>query len=125
MCYKSGVQCSLCGRRLVRTIIETSLFTGGPFRGTICRNSTIAKERLTMSLIRTRSMMMIALVATMALWGCGQKSGYKTAEVASKRLGDTKSEVVAAKTQISDTVASLNGLVNNPQPDLRPQFEKF
>jgi len=77
---------------------------------------------LGMTCLRNVAMVMLALGLSV---GCAQKSGYKTAEVASKRLGDTKSEVVSAKTQISDTVAALNSLVNNPQMDLRPQFQKF
>lgn len=72
----------------------------------------------------TRSSCFVLLLTAVTLGGCAS-TGYEKAEVTSRRIDDSRKELVSAKAKINDTVTSLNDLVNNPQPDLRPQYKKF
>ncbi len=66
----------------------------------------------------------VLFAAVLLLTGCATR-GYQTAETANKSMLDVKSELVAAKSTISKSVIALNDLVNNPKPDLKPQYEAF
>lgn len=68
----------------------------------------------------------LTLLLISAGTGCSStKTSSDRAEIASRRLADTRRELVAARQEVVSTVAALDALVNNPQTDLRPQFQRF
>lgn len=56
--------------------------------------------------------------------GCAT-SGYKTSERTAATLQSLASRIETTGAQMDIAVTELNNMVNNPQPDLRPQFERF
>jgi hypothetical protein len=65
-------------------------------------------------------------VAVLALGWVGCSSpGYRQGESTAKSLQSLATRLEATGTQLNIAVTELNGLVNNPQPDLRPQFNRF
>lgn len=56
--------------------------------------------------------------------GCAS-SGYRKGEQTASSLQGSAKRIEAAAQQLQQAVVALNDLVNNPQPDLRPQFKKF
>ena len=56
--------------------------------------------------------------------GCAS-SGYRKSEQTAASLQSSANKIERAALQLHLAVATLNDLVNNPQPDLRPQFRKF
>lgn len=60
----------------------------------------------------------------LAVAGCAT-SGYRTNERTASTLESLASRIELAGAQMDIAVTELNNLVNNPQPDLRPQFNRF
>jgi hypothetical protein len=60
----------------------------------------------------------------MCFVGCAT-SGYRTSERTASTLQSLASRIELAGTQMDIAVTELNNLINNPQPDLRPQFDRF
>ena len=58
------------------------------------------------------------------LAGCAT-SGYRTSEQTAATLQALAAKIEGAGTQMDIAVTELNNLVNSPQPDLRPQFDRF
>jgi hypothetical protein len=58
------------------------------------------------------------------LAGCAT-SGYRTSERTAATLQALAAKIEGAGTQMDIAVTELNNLVNSPQPDLRPQFNRF
>lgn len=66
-----------------------------------------------------------ALVAALAvLAGCASHN-YDQGTATAAGLQASADKIAAADGQLDATLAALNDLVNNPQPDLRPQYNKF
>jgi SMC interacting uncharacterized protein involved in chromosome segregation len=59
-----------------------------------------------------------------ALTGCA-KRGYHAGERTATNLQTLATRIEAAGRQMDIAVTELDGLVTNPQPDLRPQFDRF
>ena len=67
----------------------------------------------------------LAIVAALAvLAGCASHN-YDQGTATADGLQVSADKVAAADGQLDATLAALNDLVNNPQPDLRPQYKKF
>jgi len=58
------------------------------------------------------------------LAGCAT-SGYQTNERTATTLETLANRIQLAGAQMDLAVTELNNLINNPQPDLRPQFNRF
>jgi hypothetical protein len=56
--------------------------------------------------------------------GCSSP-GYRQSESTAKTLQSLATRLESTGTELNIAVTELNGLVNNPQPDLRPQFDRF
>ncbi len=56
--------------------------------------------------------------------GCAS-SGYRTSESTVSTLQFLANKIEDAGKQMDISVTELNSLINNPQPDLRPQFDRF
>jgi hypothetical protein len=56
--------------------------------------------------------------------GCSNP-GYRESESTAKTLQSLATRLESTGTELNIAVTELNGLVNNPQPDLRPQFDRF
>ena len=56
--------------------------------------------------------------------GCAS-SGYRTSESTVSTLQSLANKIEEAGKQMDASVTELNSLINNPQPDLRPQFDRF
>lgn len=67
-------------------------------------------------------MVLVGLLVGLA--GCAT-SGYRASERTAASLQALATKIEAAGTQMDIAVTELNNLVNNPQPDLRPQYERF
>lgn len=65
-------------------------------------------------------------VATLAILagGCASQ-GYHKSDAAADSLQNAAVQVDGEKIAIDSTVATLNDLINNPAPDLKPQFERY
>lgn len=64
------------------------------------------------------------LACGVILNGCAS-AGYEKSDVAADTLQDASTQVYAESIAIDATVATLNDLIDNPAPDLKPQFDKF
>lgn len=76
----------------------------------------------------TATAMMLTLgFAGSALSGCAATagSGYERAGSTSESLTVVREEIAEAKPKVSETVNTLENLVNRPAADLKPQFEEF
>jgi hypothetical protein len=62
--------------------------------------------------------------AGMLLSGCASKS-YDKAAATGTALQTTAAQIYQGNAQLTLALASLNNLVERPQADLRPQFDKF
>lgn len=69
-----------------------------------------------------RGLTLIVLTAT--LLGCASSGPKRNASMASS-VETSAARLERVGLNLDATLASLNDLVNNPQPDLRPQFKKF
>lgn len=67
---------------------------------------------------------LILLSVLLAFAGCAT-SGYKTNEKTASTLEALAGRIELAGAQMDIAVTELNNLVNNPQADLRPQFNRF
>jgi hypothetical protein len=56
--------------------------------------------------------------------GCSSP-GYRESESTAKTLQSLAMRLESTGAELNVAVTELNGLVNNPQPDLRPQFDRF
>jgi len=65
-----------------------------------------------------------AAVAAALLAGCAT-SGYESGNKTATNIQKAANKISAFNGQVDTTLASLNDLVNNPKPDLRPQFKSF
>jgi hypothetical protein len=63
-------------------------------------------------------------VLVIALTGC-VSHGYNKESATGANLRDSSSRITATQKKLDDTIGSLNELVNNTHPDLRPQYQKF
>ena len=61
---------------------------------------------------------------TLLIAGCAS-SGYRTSESTASTLQSLATRIESAGAQMDIAVTELNSLVNNSQPDLRPQFDRF
>lgn len=67
----------------------------------------------------------LLLVGMFALiTGCASR-GYHTGERTATTLQSLATRIEMAGRQMDIAVTELDGLVNSPQPDLRPQFDRF
>ncbi len=64
------------------------------------------------------------VAATVLLAGCASHP-YDQGNITAADIQSTADRLAALPGQIDKTMASLNDLVQNPQPDLRPQYELF
>ena len=79
--------------------------------------------------MKTRSLykfISVALLTGFAILiaGCAS-SGYRTSESTVSTLQSLATRIEGTGTQMDIAVTELNSLVHNPQPDLRPQFDRF
>jgi hypothetical protein len=78
--------------------------------------------------MKTTRINLIALTLTaglaLALAGCAS-SGYQKGTKTGANIQDAANRIGALSGRVDQTVAALNDLVGNPQPDLRPQFKTF
>jgi len=65
----------------------------------------------------------ICSAMTLIMWGCA--SPYRQGDSASVSLHNAATEIRAESAAINVTLASLDNLVNNPGPDLKPQFARY
>jgi len=65
------------------------------------------------------------ICSAVALIICGCASTYRQGDAASTSLHKAAMEIRAESGAIDLTLASLENLVNNPGPDLRPQFARY
>jgi len=63
-------------------------------------------------------------MAVLAICGCAS-TNYQRADAASDSLHRAAMEIRAESSAIDVTLASLDNLVNQPQPDLKPQFARY
>jgi len=74
-------------------------------------------------LIKLTSVLLLVGVLAGAT-GCA-KRGYQTNERTAVNLQSLATRIETAGRQMDMAVTELDGLVNSPQPDLRPQFDRF
>jgi len=77
----------------------------------------------TMQLYRT-AYAGLAIGLAVLVAGCAS-SGYRKSAQTASSLESSASQIERAGQQLQQAVVTLNDLVNNPQPDLRPQFKEF
>jgi hypothetical protein len=63
--------------------------------------------------------------SVVALILCGCASTYREGDAASASLHKAAAEIRTESAAIDGTLASLDSLVNNPGPDLKPQFARY
>lgn len=66
----------------------------------------------------------VCLAFALILGGCASSDHYK-GEAVVEGLQQAADRIAKAQTTRIATMAALNDLMDNPQPDLRPQFKKF
>jgi hypothetical protein len=74
--------------------------------------------------IRIVSRVGATLAATLFLAGC-TSTGYDRGNITAANIQATSDRIAALPVQLDQTMESLNDLVNNPQSDLRPQYQQF
>lgn len=74
-------------------------------------------------IIKSASVILLAGVLSLVA-GCASR-GYHTGERTATNLQSLATRIEMAGRQMDIAVTELDGLVNNPQPDLRPQFDRF
>lgn len=70
----------------------------------------------------TSALLLIGLLA--GVTGCASR-GYKTNERTTANLQSLATRIETAGRHMDVAVTELDGLINSPQPDLRPQFNRF
>jgi len=78
--------------------------------------------KISQAVILTLNLALAALLGVLA--GCAS-TGYDKATATGTALQATAQQVSLGSAQLTETMAFLNNLVERPQADLRPQFEKF
>jgi len=68
---------------------------------------------------------LIALLTISGLFAGCATSGYQKAGNVASNVEKAADSIAKGSEQIDLTLAALTDLVNNPQPDLKPQFKKF
>lgn len=91
--------------------------------------ATVRKPQNTRLIMKIHSLSKIVAIALLVggligLAGCAT-SGYRTSERTAATLQSLAAKIETAGAQMDIAVTELNGLVNNPQPDLRPQYDRF
>jgi len=66
----------------------------------------------------------ILLLALMCATGC-RSTGYKKSDLAAQSFQKAAMEVQAEAREVEVTLTALNDLVNKPEADLKPQFQRF
>jgi len=66
----------------------------------------------------------LLMSVTLLIAGCAS-SGYRAGESTTSTLQSLATRIESTGAQMDIAVTELNSLVNNPQPDLRPQFDRF
>ena len=66
-----------------------------------------------------------AAVAALLVAGCASTAGYNQGNITAAKIQSTSDQIAALSGQLDKTLASLNGLVSQPQADLRPQYKEF
>ena len=56
---------------------------------------------------------------------CAPKGAYQQAAATGRSLDDTRTQLITTKTQISQTIAALDDLVQKPHGDLKDQYKAF
>jgi chromosome segregation ATPase len=78
-----------------------------------------------MHTITNRILGLSSLVAlTIGIGGCASPN-YNKGSATASGLKESSDKIQAASVQLNATLDSLNDLVTNSQPDLRPQYKKF
>ena len=104
------------------TIARNSLTPGGfGFNPLLLFRRSNSKLLIQMKLIST---LFTAAVAAALLAGCATK-GYESGNKTATNIQKAANKISAFSGQVDATLASLNELVSNPKPDLRPQFKTF
>jgi hypothetical protein len=65
------------------------------------------------------------IVAALLLAGCANNKGYEGGMQTATNLQGAADRIQRTQAQVDHTLALADELVNRPQPDPRPQFEKF
>lgn len=73
---------------------------------------------------KTIASLLASLAAASLIAGCAS-TGYETGTKAASNIQKAADKITKLSLQVDTTLASLNDLVNNPKPDLRPQFKTF
>jgi hypothetical protein len=79
--------------------------------------------------MKTKYVQLISLAAatvaaTLLATGCAS-TGYDKGNITAANIQSASDRIAALPGQIDATLASLNGLVTQPQADLRPQYKEF
>lgn len=77
----------------------------------------------TNQLVKIAAGLMLAGIFSLVA-GCASR-GYHTGERTASSLQSLATRIEMAGRQMDIAVTELDGLVNSPQPDLRPQFDRF
>jgi hypothetical protein len=80
--------------------------------------------------MKTKSLQIISLAASamavaLIITGCASTAGYNQGNLTAANIQSTGDRIADLPGQLDNTLASLNGLVNQPQADLRPQYKEF
>jgi uncharacterized protein YukE len=67
----------------------------------------------------------VSLVAGLLILAGCTSTGHQKSEATAEGLQSAADRISQSQTTRTATLAALNDLMNNPQPDLRPQFKKF
>jgi hypothetical protein len=74
--------------------------------------------------LRIISLAVSTVAAAILVAGCAS-TGYDQGNITAAKIQSTSDQIAALPGQLDKTLASLNNLVNQPQPDLRPQYKEF
>lgn len=74
-------------------------------------------------IIKITSVILLAGILTL-LAGCASR-GYHAGERTASNLQSLATRIEMAGRQMDIAITELDGLANSPQPDLRPQFDRF
>lgn len=86
-------------------------------------------DRYSNQIMRVKNLNTLAIagltVGLAVLVGGCASSGYRKSEQTASSLESSAQRIESDTMQLQLAIVTLNDLVNNPQPDLRPQFKKF
>ena len=80
--------------------------------------------------MKTKHLQLVSLaasagVAVLLAVGCASTAGFNQGNITAAKIQSTSDQIAALPGQLDKTLASLNNLVSQPQPDLRPQYKEF